>query len=134
MSMPCCTPRPVPRLKDLDALTSVYGALADPTRLRILALLTDGEVCVCDIHASLGVPQPTASRHLAFLRRSGLVNARRSGVWMHYSLAPLADPVVAAVVQAALHALTHTRVAGQDQRRLHVKGERAEARAQNLRT
>ncbi|MCC7034145.1 MAG: winged helix-turn-helix transcriptional regulator [Acidobacteria bacterium] len=126
MSIPCCTPRQVPHLRDLDALTTVYGALADPTRLRILSLLTDGEVCVCDIHASLAVPQPTASRHLAYLRRTGLVSARRSGVWMHYSLAPLTDPVVASVVQAALHALTHTQVAETDQRRLRVKGESAQ--------
>lgn len=125
--MPCCTPRPVPRLRDLDALTTVYGALADPTRLRILALLTDGEVCVCDIHASLGVPQPTASRHLAYLRRAGLVSARRNGVWMHYSLAPVPDPIVAAVVTAALHALTHTQVAQKDHRRLEVKSEKLAA-------
>ncbi|MGE0460331.1 MAG: ArsR/SmtB family transcription factor [Vicinamibacterales bacterium] len=124
MSVSCCTPRPVPRLKDLDALTAVYAALADPTRLRILSLLKDGEVCVCDIHASLGVPQPTASRHLAYLRRTGLVGARRDGVWMHYSLAPLADPVIALVVQAALHALTHTHVAEKDLRRLQVKSEK----------
>jgi len=110
----------MPRLRDLDALTALYGALADPTRLRILSLLKDGEICVCDIHASLGVPQPTASRHLAYLRRTGLVSARRSGVWMHYSLAPVADPVVAPVLQAALHALTHTQAAEKDQKRLHV--------------
>lgn len=128
MSIRCCTPRPVPRLKDLDTLTTVYGALADATRLRILALLKDGEVCVCDIHASLGVPQPTASRHLAYLRREGLVAARRSGVWMHYSLAPMADPVVAAVLAAALHALTHVQVVAKDQRRLQVKGEKVEVR------
>ena len=94
--------------------------LSDPTRLRILSLLKDGEICVCDIHASLGVPQPTASRHLAYLRRTGLVSARRSGVWMHYSLAPVADPVVAPVLQAALHAWTHTQAAEKDQKRLHV--------------
>jgi ArsR family transcriptional regulator, arsenate/arsenite/antimonite-responsive transcriptional repressor len=129
MSTPCCTPRPVPRLRGLDALTTVYGALADPTRLRILALLEDGEVCVCDIHASLGVPQPTASRHLAYLRRAGLVSARRNGVWMHYSLAPVPDPVVAAVVTAALHALTHTQVAHKDHRRLQVKSEKLDVRS-----
>jgi ArsR family transcriptional regulator len=128
MSTPCCTPRPAPRLKDLDALTTVYGALADPTRLRILALLKDGEVCVCDIHASLGVPQPTASRHLAYLRRVGMVSARRNGVWMHYSLTPIADPVVAGVITAALHALTHAEVAQKDQRRLLTKGERLAGR------
>jgi ArsR family transcriptional regulator, arsenate/arsenite/antimonite-responsive transcriptional repressor len=108
----------VPRLRQLDTLTAVYGALADATRLRILALLAEGEVCVCHIHASLGVPQPTASRHLAYLRRTGLVTARRSGVWMHYSLAPLDSPIVAAVVASALHALTHADETSRDQARL----------------
>jgi ArsR family transcriptional regulator len=118
MTTPCCSPRPAPRLRELDTLTAVYGALADATRLRILALLADGEVCVCHIHASLGVPQPTASRHLAYLRRTGLVTARRSGVWMHYSLAPLDNPVVATVVASALHALTHADETRHDQQRL----------------
>jgi ArsR family transcriptional regulator len=118
MSSPCCTPKAAPRLRNLEALTAVYAALADPTRLRILALLKDGEICVCHIHASLAVPQPTASRHLAYLRRVGLVDARRDGVWMHYSLAPARDPVVAAVVSSALHALTHTEAASRDQARL----------------
>jgi ArsR family transcriptional regulator, arsenate/arsenite/antimonite-responsive transcriptional repressor len=118
MSEPCCSPRPAPRLRKLDTLTAVYGALADPTRLRILALLQEGEVCVCHIHGSLAVPQPTASRHLAYLRRTGLVSARRDGVWMHYSLARPRDVVVAAVLDAALHALTHTEVAERDSVRL----------------
>jgi ArsR family transcriptional regulator len=118
MSSSCCTPKPTPRLRRLDALTTVYSALADATRLRILSLLKDGEVCVCHIHASLAVPQPTASRHLGSLRRAGLVTARRDGIWMHYSLAPLSDPVIAAVVSAALHALTHTEVASKDLLRL----------------
>jgi ArsR family transcriptional regulator len=118
MSEACCTPRPAPRLRHLDTLTAVYGALADATRLRILSLLKDGEVCVCHIHGSLGVPQPTASRHLAYLRRAGLVSARRDGVWMHYSLARPRDPIVAAVLDAALHALTHSDLASRDQVRL----------------
>lgn len=118
MSTPCCASRPAPRLKHLDALTGIYAALADATRLRILALLEDGEVCVCHIHASLGVPQPTASRHLAYLRRTGLVTARRDGIWMHYSLARQRDPVVSAVLSAALHALTHTEAATVDHARL----------------
>lgn len=120
MSTPCCSAKPVPRIKDLDALTQLYSALADPTRLRILALLRDGEVCVCDIHASLDVPQPTASRHLAYLRKAGLVDARRAGTWMHYRLLPIDNPVVAAVVNAALHALSHTAVSVSDERRLQV--------------
>ena len=120
MSSPCCSSTPAPRIRDLEALTSVYAALADPTRLRILSLLRDEEVCVCHIHASLDVPQPTASRHLAYLRKAGLVEARREGVWMHYRLAPIGDPVVASVVKTALHALTHAVISGKDDRRLHV--------------
>src|SRR5688500_1805222 len=120
MSSPCCTNKPAPHIRDLDALTGVYAALADPTRLRILSLLSEDEICVCHIHVSLDVPQPTASRHLAYLRKSGLVEARRDGVWMHYRLAPIENPVVAAVVTAALHALTHTAVAVKDERRLQV--------------
>ncbi len=120
MSSPCCSAKPAPKVKDLEALTQVYAALADPTRLRILALLRDGEICVCHLHASLDVPQPTASRHLAYLRKARLVEARREGIWMHYRLTPIASPVVAAVVASALHALTHTTVSVSDERRLHV--------------
>ena len=75
---------------------------------------------MCHLHASLGVPQPTASRHLAYLRKAGLVEARREGVWMHYRLATIENPVVAAVVKAALHALTHTTISVKDERRLQV--------------
>ena len=120
MSSPCCSAKPAPKVKDLEALTTVYAALADPTRLRILSLLGDGEICVCHIHASLDVPQPTASRHLAYLRKSGLVEVRREGIWMHYRLAHHENPVVAPVVKAALHALTHTDISAKDERRLQV--------------
>lgn len=68
-------------------------ALAEPTRLRLLALLLDGETCVCDLTAALEVPQPTASRHLAHLRRTGWVRVRKQGLWAHYSLAPAAGAV-----------------------------------------
>jgi ArsR family transcriptional regulator len=120
MSSPCCSTKPAPQIRDLESLTSVYAALADPTRLRILSLLRDGEICVCHIHASLDVPQPTASRHLAYLRKAGLVEARRDGVWMHYRLAKLGDPVVGSVVTAALHALTHAAISGKDDGRLQA--------------
>ena len=120
MSSPCCASKPAPAIKDLDDLTQVYAALADPTRLRILSLLGEDEICVCHIHASLDVPQPTASRHLAYLRKAGLVEVRRDGIWMHYRLANIANPVVAAVVKAALHALTHTAISAKDEKRLQV--------------
>ncbi len=87
----------------IDELEHLFKALADKTRLRILALLGNNEVCVCHIHDSLGLPQPTVSRHLAYLRKSGLVGARRDGVWMHYqvsrSLGPAARDVIAATVK-----------------------------------
>lgn len=66
----------------------MFRAFSDRTRLRILYMLQAGELCVCDIVEVLGVPQPTASRHLAYLRRAGLVRARKDGLWVHYRLAP----------------------------------------------
>ncbi len=100
----------------LDSLEATYKALADRTRLRILALLVHGEVCVCEIHDTLRLPQPTASRHLAYLRRAGLVEARREGTWMHYRLAPL-DPVLQTIVETAAHAMSHAATAGKDRQR-----------------
>jgi ArsR family transcriptional regulator len=65
----------------------IFKALADETRLRILALLLrEEELCVCDIIASVKLPQSTVSRHLAYLRKSGLVTDRRCGLWMYYSI------------------------------------------------
>jgi ArsR family transcriptional regulator len=68
----------------------LFRAFADATRLRILHLLTSGELCVCDLVDVLRLPQPKVSRHLAYLRRAGLVLARREGFWTHYRLAPAA--------------------------------------------
>lgn len=68
-------------------LVTLYAALADRTRLRLLNLLAAGEVCVCYFVEILGETQPKISRHLAYLRRAGLVAARRDGKWVHYSLA-----------------------------------------------
>ena len=65
----------------------IFKALSDETRLRILALLGQGELCVCDLMAILELPQSTVSRHLAYLRHAGLVEDRRQGVWMYYRLA-----------------------------------------------
>ena len=72
MATPTIAPSPITaNAPHLDALETLFKALSDRTRLRILALLAKGEVCVCEIHDALGIPQPTASRHLAYLRRSG---------------------------------------------------------------
>lgn len=66
----------------------MFRAFSDRTRLRLLNLLRGGETCVCDLVEVLGVSQPKVSRHLAYLRRAGLVVSRKDGLWMHYSLAP----------------------------------------------
>jgi ArsR family transcriptional regulator len=72
----------------LAPINLMFRAFADRTRLRILHLLSrEGELCVGDLVATLRVPQPTASRHLAYLRRARLVVVRRDGPWKHYSLA-----------------------------------------------
>jgi len=76
----------------------LFKALADPTRLRLLNLLSDGEVCVCFFVEILGVSQPKISRHLAYLRRAGIVAARRDGKWMHYRIVQPADPYGANVL------------------------------------
>jgi ArsR family transcriptional regulator len=100
----------------IDQLEKVFKALSDKTRLRILALLGNNEVCVCHIHDSLGLPQPTVSRHLAYLRRSGLVAVRRDGVWMHYQISRSLDPMVQSVVKAAVDALSQVPATSQDRK------------------
>jgi ArsR family transcriptional regulator len=105
----------------LAALETCFKALADGTRLRILGLLLTGEVCVCHIHESLRIPQPKASRHLAYLRKAGLVEARRDGLWMHYRLADLPDPVLQALSDTLRHALTHLDAVHRDADRLQKK-------------
>ncbi len=74
--------------EELDRPVRLLKALADPVRLRLLHLLTRrDEVCVCYLHEALELPQPTVSRHLAYLRKAGLVATRKEGLWVHYRLA-----------------------------------------------
>jgi ArsR family transcriptional regulator len=114
----CCETTPLPRSKGAADLAKVFRALADETRLRILALLRNGEVCVCHIQGGLQLPQPTISRHLAYLRKSGLVEARREGIWMHYKLADSASPIIETVLSATMHALTHAATTERDLARM----------------
>jgi len=107
--------------KQLSELDRLFKALADPTRLRILGLLLTGEVCVCHIHESLRIPQPKASRHLAYLRRAGLVDTRRDGLWIHYRLAVSDDPVVRIIQQAVAQSLRHVEAVEKDADRLQKK-------------
>ncbi len=102
----------------VHTLEGLLRALADDTRLRILGLVAAGEACVCNIHGALGIPQPTASRHLAYLRRAGLVASRKDGLWVHYRLAVPKDPALANVLRATIDALGRTRSVSTDRRRL----------------
>lgn len=81
--MPRPAPLPVDRL---------FRAFSDRTRLRILHLLSTGEVCVNDLVSTLRLPQPTVSRHLSYLKRSGLVTTRRESSWIYYALAEARSP------------------------------------------
>src|SRR6266487_3799660 len=80
----------MPRAKHNGA-DAKFRAFSDQTRLRILHLLQRGELCVNDLVEIIDVPQPTASRHLAYLRRAELVVTRKDGPWMFYALAPAAN-------------------------------------------
>jgi ArsR family transcriptional regulator, arsenate/arsenite/antimonite-responsive transcriptional repressor len=77
----------------------LFKTLSDPTRLRLLNLLAEEDVCVCDLHSTLGLDQPKVSRHLGQLRRAGLVETERDGKWMHYRLARQGDPLVRNVLE-----------------------------------
>jgi len=108
-------------IRQLTEIETLFKALADATRLRILGLLLTGEVCVCHIHQTLKIPQSKASRHLAYLRRAGLVATRRDGLWIHYRLGKLEDPVMTAIVDAVRHALTHLEMVVKDGERLQKR-------------
>jgi len=105
----------------LASLEAAFKAFADPTRLRILGLLAGGEICVCNIHECLGIPQPTASRHLAYLRRKHLVVTRKDGLWVHYTLAPLDEPVMRVLMSAVTHLLCHCESISRDRQRLEAQ-------------
>lgn len=79
----------------MDNLIEMLKLLSDRTRLRILLLLNGRELCVCQLVGSLGMSQPRVSRQLALLKRSGLINDRRDGKWIHYSIreAPENEPL-----------------------------------------
>lgn len=91
--------------KSASSLDHLFRALADPTRLRLLNLIADREICVCYFVGILRISQPKVSRHLAYLRRAGIVAARREGRWMHYRLVVPADPVVAGILRATIESL-----------------------------
>ena len=88
--------------KKEEPMELLFKALADRTRLRLLNLMGAGEVCVCFFVETLGTNQPKISRHLAYLRRAGVVAARREGKWMHYRIATPGDARAARVFAEVL--------------------------------
>jgi ArsR family transcriptional regulator len=89
---------------DVRSFSRLFKALGDETRLRIVALLSHGELCVCHLEEALGLAQPNVSRHLGLLRMAGVVEHRREGSWIYYRLAPQDD----AGCQQQLKALMRT--------------------------
>jgi ArsR family transcriptional regulator len=81
-------------------LTTLFRALGDETRLRMVALLSHGELCVCHLERALELPQPTVSRQVGILRAAGVVEGRREGTWIYYRLAPQAHDSVERVLAA----------------------------------
>ena len=95
-----------------------FQALGDATRLRLLNLMGDQELCVCYFVEILNQPQPKISRHLAYLRRAGVVEARREGKWMHYRIMPPADSSAAQLLRQTLAWLRQDRTMQADRARL----------------
>jgi ArsR family transcriptional regulator, arsenate/arsenite/antimonite-responsive transcriptional repressor len=85
-----------------SSLPLLFRALADATRLRLLNLIADREICVCYLVEILSLSQPKISRHLAYLRRAGIVASRREGKWMHYRLAMPMDEAAAKILRETL--------------------------------
>ena len=106
---------------ELKAVDEVFRALADSTRVRILGLLAAGEICVCHIHESLRLSQPLVSRHLAYLRRAGLVEARKEGLWVHYRIAPRNVEATRTLLDAVYHCVGHLSAVAKDAKRLEKR-------------
>jgi ArsR family transcriptional regulator len=96
----------------------IFQGLADRTRLRLLNLIGEAEVCVCYFVEILDLPQPTISRHLAYLRKTGLVSARREGKWMHYSIAFPDDQHAKRLLRGVLRWLAEDKTMQRDRERL----------------
>ena len=99
----------------------VFKALGDETRLRILKLLLKRELCVCELEAALDLPQSKVSRHLTVLRAPGLVEDRREGVWIFYSLFKPQNDFERSVVQIVKNSLSGSKIVKQDEKRLKKK-------------
>lgn len=110
----------LPSVADLDVrpFSRVFRALSDETRLRIVALLTHGELCVCHIENALATAQPNVSRALGILRTASIVDSRRDGSWVYYRLVAQDVPELQAVIDGISKAFGSQRVLRSDLVRL----------------
>ncbi|GGH04027.1 ArsR/SmtB family transcription factor [Silvibacterium dinghuense] len=95
-----------------------FQALGDRTRLRLLNLMGEQEVCVCYFVEILDAPQPKISRHLAYLRKAGIVSARREGKWMHYRIVAPSHPGATRILRQTLDSLQEEKAMQADRARL----------------
>jgi ArsR family transcriptional regulator, arsenate/arsenite/antimonite-responsive transcriptional repressor len=103
---------------DARAWSRVFRALGDETRVRIVALLSHGELCVCHVERALELPQPMISRHLGVLRAAGLVDSRREGTWVYYRLVAQAHAPLQAVVDSVTQTFAAQRAMRSDLARI----------------
>jgi len=99
-------------------LERLFRALADPTRLRLINLMAEQEICVCYFVEVIDAPQPKISRHLAYLRRAGMVATRRDGKWMHYRLRIPPDLHASSILKTTVDALRRDKELQRDFQRL----------------
>ena len=110
-------------LEEARPLSRLFKALGDETRVRIVALLSHGELCVCHLEAALGLSQPNVSRQLAVLRAAGVVDHRRDGNWMYYRIAPQGDAACKQQLDRLTRAFATQELVRRDvERLLRVKG------------
>ena len=112
----------------------MFKAFSDRTRLRLLNLLLGGERCVGDLVAALDAPQPRVSRHLAYLRRAGLVNVRKAGLWKFYSLAPPQGLFHERLLHCIRECFGHVPELRADVERLHAAGPCCDASGKRSKT
>lgn len=101
-------------------MESLFMALVDKTRLRLLNLMREDEICVCFFTEVLGESQPKISRHLAYLRNAGIVSARRDGKWIHYSIEMPANPFAGQILNDTLKWLESQDRMREDLKKLEI--------------
>ncbi|HEU0032142.1 MAG TPA: metalloregulator ArsR/SmtB family transcription factor [Kofleriaceae bacterium] len=105
-------------LDDVRPLTRAFRALGDETRVRIVALLAHGELCVCHLESALGISQPNCSRQLGILKAAGIVDSRRDGTWVYYRISDQQHDSVKAVLDVLVETFGAARALRADHARL----------------